>query len=102
MVICDPFSVLLPRDETLISDAVGCILEGTSKGFVVLLKYNKMNMEPDVLAQLILASTSFSGSIKSQTSYRGEFQDQEQRDRDNCEKITKNIVYIILFHLVFL
>ena len=73
MVICDPFSVLLPRDETLISDAVGCILEGTSKGFVVSLKYNKMSMEPDVLAQLILASASASGSIKSQTSYRGDF-----------------------------
>ena len=73
MVICDPFSVLFPRDEAFISDAVGRILEGPSKGLVVSVKYNKMNMEPDVLAQLILASASASGSIKSQTSYRGDF-----------------------------
>lgn len=72
-MICDPFSVLLPRDETFISDAVGRILEGTSKGLVVSVKYNKMNMEPDVLAQLILASASSPGSIKLQTSYRGDF-----------------------------
>jgi len=73
VVICDPFSVLLLRDETFISDAVGRILEGTSKGLVVSMKYNKMNMEPDILAQLIQASASSSGSVKSETSYWGDF-----------------------------
>ena len=73
MVICDPYSVLSLRDEAFISDTVGGVLDGTGKGLVVWVKANIMSMEPDALAQMISASASASGSIKSQTSYQGDF-----------------------------
>lgn len=73
MVICDPLSVLLLRDEAFILDAVGRLLEGTGKGLAVWVKDNVMSVGPDALAEMITTSASAFVNIKPQPNYRGDF-----------------------------
>lgn len=73
LVICSPDALFSLTDEAIFTEKVGGIFQGSGKGIVLWMKNSLLTVEPDIVAQMIMAPGSPFESTKSQTSYRDDF-----------------------------
>lgn len=99
LVICGPGTLLSLKDEAIFTEKVGGIFQGTGKGIVVWMKHSLFTVEPDVLAQMVMAPGSPFKSTKPQTSYRDDFSRPRYSpltlmeltlDRNKLEEVTRD------------
>ena len=72
-MICSPGALLSLKDEAIFTEKVEGIFQETSKGIVVWMKRGSLAVEPDVLAQMIMAPGSPLERPKPWTSYQDDF-----------------------------
>ena len=74
VMICGPCFLPSERDEAIFAQTVGSALRDTGKGFIVWVKDNQIDVEPDVLLQMILSRpTSSFENTEPKTSYDSDF-----------------------------
>lgn len=73
-MICSPGALLSLKDEVIFTEKIEGIFRDTGKGIIVWMKNGSCEVEPDVLADMIVAPGSpFESTSKPRTSYQDDF-----------------------------
>ena len=73
LVICSSGAMLSLKDEAISTEKVGGIFQDTNKGIMVWMRHGSLAVEPDVLAQMIMAPGSPLERPKPRMSYQDDF-----------------------------